>query len=399
MDRLHAIDARNGKLIDSFGDHGLVDLRQGLGRDPDSIHLIQTGTPGQVFGDLIILGSETGEEYGSPPGDIRAYDVRTGRMVWIFHTIPHPGEFGYDTWPKDAWKYSGGTNCWGEMSLDERRGIVYIPLGAPTYDFYGADRTGANLFADCLIALDARTGKLIWYYQFIHHDLWDYDPTAAPQLLDVKHDGQLVPIVAQASKQGFLYVLNSGLRRKASLANRRAPGGKLRNARRTFLANAAVSVPPTSPFARQSFPAAADISPCSQARRIAGNWKKTDDAVNQGLFTPPEQTDTIEFPGNRGGANWGSTASDPTKGAMYVVSMDIPAILKNQSDQAPSLWDIPESGSPEYKGKAVYFSYCQRCHGENRSGKTFTGDSITGKCTFRVRRGSHPERGQIRPAG
>ena len=147
----------------------------GLGRDPKSISQIQSATPGQVFGDLIILGSATGEEYGSPPGDIRAYDVRTGRMVWIFHTVPHPGELGYDTWPKDAWQYSGGTNCWGEMSLDEKLGIVYIPTGAPTYDFYGADRTGNNLFADSLLALDARTGKLVWYYQLVHHDLWDYE--------------------------------------------------------------------------------------------------------------------------------------------------------------------------------------------------------------------------------
>ena len=205
---LEAIDASSGELIQSFGDGGSVDLKVGLGRDPETMYQIQSGTPGQVFENLIILGSETGEDYGSPPGDVRAYDVRTGQLVWIFHTIPHPGELGYDTWPKDAWKYIGGTNCWGEMSLDEKTGIVYIPTGAPTYDFYGADRKGNGLFADCLLALDARSGKLIWYYQLIHHDLWDYDATSAPQLLTVRHDGKDIPIIAEASKQGYLYVFN-----------------------------------------------------------------------------------------------------------------------------------------------------------------------------------------------
>ena len=207
---LHALDARTGKLVDSFGNHGSVDLREGLGRDPKTIRSIQSGGPGRVFENLLILGSATGEEYGSPPGDIRAYDVLSGKMVWIFHTVPHPGEFGYDTWPKDAWKYIGGTNDWGGMTIDEKRGIAYFPLGSPTYDFYGADRTGAGLFGDCLLALDARTGKYLWHFQAVHHDLWDYDLTTAPKLLTVKHDGKMVDIVAQAGKNGFLICLRPG---------------------------------------------------------------------------------------------------------------------------------------------------------------------------------------------
>ncbi len=205
---LEAINAANGQLITSFGNGGTVNLKEGLGRDANSMRQIQSGTPGVVFEDLIILGSSTGEDYGSPPGDIRAYDVRTGRMAWIFHTIPHPGEPGYETWPKDAWKSAGGVNCWGEMSLDEKTGIVYIPTGAPVYDFYGADRKGNDLFADSLLALNAHSGKLVWYYQLIHHDLWDYDAMAAPQLLTVQQNGKDIPIVAQASKQGFVYVFN-----------------------------------------------------------------------------------------------------------------------------------------------------------------------------------------------
>ncbi len=202
-DHLQAIDARTGKLIDSFGDHGSVDLKVGLGRDPKSFPRIQSGTPGRVFENLIILGSATGESYVSPPGDLRAYNVITGKQEWIFHTVPHPGEFGYDTWPKDAWKYIGGTNTWGEISIDEKRGIAYFPIGSPTYDFYGADRIGAGLFGDCILALDARTGKYKWHFQLVHHDLWDYDAVAAPQLLTIRHNGKNVDVVAQAGKQGY----------------------------------------------------------------------------------------------------------------------------------------------------------------------------------------------------
>jgi quinoprotein glucose dehydrogenase len=197
---LHAVDARTGKLVDSFGDHGNVDLREGLGRDPKTIRQIQSGSPGRVFENLLILGSATGEEYNSPPGDIRAFDVLSDKLVWIFHTVPHPGEFGYDTWPKDAWKYIGGTNDWGGMTIDEKRGIAYFPLGSPTYDFYGADRTGAGLFGNCLLALDARTGKYLWHFQAVHHDLFDYDLTTAPKLLTVKHDGKMVEVIGAAAR-------------------------------------------------------------------------------------------------------------------------------------------------------------------------------------------------------
>ena len=163
--------------------------------------LVQSTTPGRVFEDLLILGSATNEEYESGPGDIRAYNVRTGRLVWTFHTVPHPGEFGYDTWPKDAWKTVGGANAWSGLSLDDKRGIVFIPTASPKYNFYGANRTGANLFGDCLIALNARTGKLIWYFQMVHHDIWDYDNATAPMLLTVRHDGKMVDAVARRAKK------------------------------------------------------------------------------------------------------------------------------------------------------------------------------------------------------
>ena len=183
---LYAIDARTGRSIATFGTNGRVDMRSGPMRPLGS----PSGTPGRVFENLFITGSNTGEGYGSTPGDLRAFDVITGKLVWTFHTIPHPGEFGYDTWPEGAYKWAGGANAWGEISIDEKRGIAYFPLGSPTHDSYGGDRKGANLFGNSLLALDARTGKRLWHFQTIHHDIWDYDLTTAPKLLTVRHNGE-----------------------------------------------------------------------------------------------------------------------------------------------------------------------------------------------------------------
>jgi quinoprotein glucose dehydrogenase len=205
---LRAIDAKTGTSIPSFGNGGSVDLKEGLDRDPKTISLVQSTTPGRVFEDLLILGSATNQGYGSAPGDIRAFNVRTGKLAWTFHTIPRPGEFGYDTWPKDAWKRVGGANVWGELSVDEKRGIVYAPTASAKYNFYGADRNGSDLFADCLLALDARTGKRLWHFQMVHHDIWDYDDATGPKLLTVRHEGKLVDVVAQVTKQGFVWVFD-----------------------------------------------------------------------------------------------------------------------------------------------------------------------------------------------
>ena len=205
---LQQLDARTGKPITSFGVNGLVNLREGLGRTPVPTGGAQSGSPGHVFGNLLVLGSAPGEGYNSPPGDIRAFDVLTGRLVWTFHTIPRPGEFGYDTWPPDAWKTAGGANTWAEFAIDEKRGIGYFPLGSPTFDLWGGDRKGNNLFGNTLLALDLRTGKRLWHYQLLHHDLWDYDLVTGPKLLTVTHNGKPIDIVAQATKFGLLYVFN-----------------------------------------------------------------------------------------------------------------------------------------------------------------------------------------------
>jgi glucose dehydrogenase len=327
---LQAIDARTGKPILSFGSGGRVDLKEGLGRDPKSLKLVQSTTPGRVFENLLILGSATNQGYGSAPGDIRAFDVRTGALVWTFHTIPHPGEFGYDTWPPDAWKTVGGANVWSEFSLDEARGVVYAPTASPKYNFFGADRKGANLFGDSLLALDARTGKRLWHFQMVHHDIWDYDDATAPKLLKVQHAGKAVDAVAQVSKQGFVWVFD------------RVSGAPLwpieeRPVPRTDMAGEE-SWPtqpfPTKPppFARQSF-TVDDLNPYIEPQDRARFRDEVLSARNEGLFTPPGLRSTIEMPGNNGGANWGGAAVDPTNGTLFVVSKDLPAILKLVPDQ------------------------------------------------------------------
>ena len=325
-DYLQEIDARTGKSILTFGKNGLVDLREGLGRDPKTINRIQTDTPGRVFEDLILLGSTPGEAYLAPPGDIRAYHVITGKLVWTFHTIPHPGEFGYDTWPKDAWKYAGGANTWGEITVDVKRGIAYFPTGSPTYDYYGADRIGSNLFANCLVALDARTGKRLWHFQLVHHDLWDYDTTAAPQLLTVTHDGKRVDVVAQSSKQGFLYVFDRVTGKPLWPIEERPVPKSLMPGEQAWPTQPFPTAPP--PFARQTI-SAADVNPYILTAEERAAWKERIAKMrNEGLYTPPGLTETISLPGARGGSNWGSGAVNPTKGLMYLNTQDWPTIYK-----------------------------------------------------------------------
>jgi quinoprotein glucose dehydrogenase len=328
---LQAIDARTGKPILSFGNGGRVDLKQGLGRDPAALRLVQSTTPGRVFEDLLILGSATNQGYGSAPGDIRAFDVRTGKLVWTFHTIPHPGEFGYDTWPPDAWKTVGGANVWSEFTLDENRGILYAPTASAKYNFYGVDRKGADLFADCLLALDARTGKRLWHFQMVHHDIWDYDDATAPKLLRVRHDGKIVDAVAQVSKQGFVWVFDRVTGAPLwPIEERPVPRSDMPG-EETWPTQPFPTKPP--PFARQKF-TADDLNPYLDPQDRARYRDEVLSARNEGLFTPPGLRPTIQMPGNNGGANWGGAAVDPGNGLLFVVSKDLPAILKLVPDPA-----------------------------------------------------------------
>lgn len=365
---LEEIDARTGKSILTFGEDGLVDLRQGLNRAPAEVARIKSDTPGRVFENLIIEGSSTGENFLAPPGHIRAYDVITGKVAWTFHTVPYPGEFGYDTWPKDAWKYIGGVNDWGELSLDVKRGIVYVVLGSPTYDLYGADRIGEGLFGDSLVALDARTGKRLWYFQEVHHDLWDSDPCSAPQLITVRHKGQMVDAVAQAGKTGFLYVFNRVTGEplwpieERPVAQSDVPGEK------AWPTQPFPTAPP--PFARQKM-TPDDINPFFLAPEERADWKeKIGSARNEGLFTPPAyKRDTVQLPGSRGGSNRGTSASDPQRGLVFVTSSDYPSLLNIQGPELPV---TPSTAAARAPGGAPappeYQENCQSCHGADLAG-------------------------------
>jgi glucose dehydrogenase len=319
---LTAINAKTGETIMSFGDNGRTDLKIGLDRDLTNVRSVQSNDPGRIFENIIVMTlTPTGDNYASTPGDIHAYDVVTGKMLWVFHTVPHPGEFGYETWPKDAWKTQGGVHNWNEMSVDEKRGIIYIPLGTARYDFYGADRHGQDLFGNSLVALDARTGKRLWHFQTVHHDLWDYDLPAAPKLLTVKHDGKDVDIVAQPTKQGFLFVFNRVTGEPLwPIEERKVPQSDVPGEESSPTQPFPTKPPP---FARQSF-TEKDINPYltdedkAKVKEMLQTWR------NDGLFTPPSLKGTIEMPGNNGGANWGSSAVDPTKGTMYIVSKELP---------------------------------------------------------------------------
>lgn len=378
-DYLQEIDAATGKSIRTFGKNGVVDLREGLGRDPATIGRIMSNTPGKVFENLLILGSATGEAYFSPPGDLRAYDIVTGKLVWQFHTVPHPGEFGYDTWPQDAWKYIGGTNTWGEITIDAERGIAYFPTASPTFDFYGADRHGANLFSDCLLALDARTGKRLWHFQNVHHDLWDYDNTSAPQLTTIRRNGRTIPVVAMAGKTGFLYVFNRVTGEPIwPIAERPVPTKTEVPGEQVWPTQPFPTAPP--PFARQKF-TVDDINPYLLTPEEREQFRqRVANARNEGLFTPIGFSEVIHMPGNNGGSNFGSTSANPTDGTVYVISYDIPAIMRLLTPQEAAARGERGRGAMTGPGLVVYQSNCQVCHGPDRAG-TPNGTSLVGVST------------------
>jgi quinoprotein glucose dehydrogenase len=319
---LTAIDAKTGNTIETFGDHGRVDLRVGLDMDLDNVRLQPTSNPGRVFQDLIIMSLPAGGAgYASSPADIHAYNVRTGALTWAFHTVPHAGEPGAETWPAAGLGKYGGVHNWSESTVDVETGTIYIPTGTARYDFYGANRVGNNLYGNSLLALDARSGKLLWYFQAIHHDLWDYDFPTAPKLLTVQHDGATVPIVAQPSKQGFVYVFNriTGAPlwpiEERPVPQSDVPGEK------SSPTQPFPTAPP--PFARQSF-TEKDINPYISEEDQAKVRELLKNSRNEGLYTPPSLQGTIQMPGHNGGANWGSSAVDPPNGRLFVVSKELP---------------------------------------------------------------------------
>jgi len=352
MNYVYALDAATGKPIASFGQDGRIDLRENLGRDPKTQWTPLT-SPGIVYQDLLIVGARNPETLPAPPGDIRAYDVRTGALRWTFHTIPHPGEYGYGTWPKNAWKYSGAANNWTGMALDPERGIVYVPTGSAAFDFYGANRIGDDLFADCLIALDAKTGKRLWHFQGVRHDLWDRDFPAPPALVTVTRDGKRVDAVAQTTKQGFIYLFDRVTGDPLfPIEYRKVP-------RSNVPGEAAAAEQPfalkPAPFARQRLTEDMLTERTPEAHRWAvAKFRKFRSA---GQFVPfSVSKDTVVFPGFDGGAEWGGPAVDPTTGILYV----------NANEMAWTGRLLPNTGQNSPRG--LYMSQCSVCHGEKLAG-------------------------------
>lgn len=360
LNYLLAIDLKTGTLIKSFGDQGKVDLKQGLGRDIDKLSY-SIKTPGIVFKDLIILGSSVSESLPAAPGHIRAFNVVTGAQVWRFNTIPHPGELGYETWPKEAYKEFGGANAWAGMSVDEKRGLVYCPTGSATFDYYGGDRLGDNLFANTLLCLDAKTGKREWHYQFVRHDLHDYDLPCPPNLLTVTREGKEIPAVAQLTKQGFVFVFDRVTGEplfpieELPIPQSNMPGE---------VASATQPRPTKpAPYVREVFTPDLinDVTPESHAEILA---KYSTMKPHLPYRSPSLTQETIVHPGMIGGAEWGGGAVDKN-GVLYFNSNESTAIL--------TMIDANEGGSP---GETLYKQNCIACHGQDLKGGAAFGQVV-----------------------
>jgi quinoprotein glucose dehydrogenase len=353
MNFLYALDAATGKPNAAFASEGRVDLRENLGREPASAQSIALTSPPVIYKDLVIVGGRNPETLPAPPGDIRAYDARTGKLRWSFHTIPHPGEFGYDTWPKDAWRTSGAANNWAGMALDPQRAIVYVPTGSAAFDFYGSDRLGDNLFANCLIALNAQTGERIWHFQGVHHDLWDRDFPSPPALLTVKRDGIEIAAVAQTTKQGFVYLFDRiNGNPLFPIESRKYPPS-------TVPGELAASEQPLplfpSRFARQLLTEELLTTRTPEAHRWA--LEKFKEFRSEGQFVPfSVGKDTVIFPGFDGGAEWGGPAVDAESGIIYINS--------NEMAWTGAL----AANTGENSARSIYMSQCGVCHGEKLTG-------------------------------
>ena len=353
---LYALDAETGRPVETFGRSGRVSLKEGLGDRARNSYVVAR-TPGIIYRNLLIIGSALSESMGAAPGHIRAFDTRTGQLVWVFKTIPWPGEAGYDTWPRDAYKYIGGANCWAGMSLDEERGIVFCPTGSAADDFWGGNRKGEDLFANCVLALNAETGERIWHFQTVHHDLWDRDLPAPPNLVSVKHNGQMTDAIAQISKHGFIFLLDRETGTPLfRVVERQVPASDLEGEEAW----------PTQPFPVLPVPLmpqrftqeeVTNINPEAHdyVSKILANLRTGQ------MFIPPSTQGTIIFPGFDGGAEWGGAACDPLSGILYVNVNILPWIH--------TMVPVPENKKEtEHPAESAYLINCATCHGQQRLG-------------------------------
>lgn len=354
---LYALDARTGRPIPRFGAGGRVDLARGLGRDVRGLTVL-SNTPGAIYEDLLIVGTRVSEGPGpSAPGHVRAYDVRTGAIRWTFHTIPWPGEHGYETWPPDAWTRTGGANVWSGISVDAERGLVFLPTGSAAFDFWGGDRRGANLFANCVLALRADTGERVWHYQVVHHDLWDRDLPAAPVLATVTHGGRRIDAVAQVTKHGYVFLFDRETGDPLfPVRERPVPASDLKGEEAWPTQPLPVAPPP---FARQRVTEAEVTHRTSAAREYVLNRLRT---LRTGQpFIPPSREGTVIFPGFDGGGEWGGQAFDPASGWLYVNSNEMAWVLEMVEIGAGGTGGLSE-------GQRLYATHCASCHGIDRAG-------------------------------
>lgn len=354
--KTYAIDAANGQPVRSFGKGGFIDLADGLDREKGFNPFVSGNTPGIIYRDLLIIGTRVAESADAAPGHVRAYDVRTGQRRWIFHTIPHPGETGYDSWPdKDAWKKLGGANSWAGMALDEKRGVVYVPTGSVGGDFYGGIRKGRNLFANSLIALEAATGKYLWHYQTVHHDLWDRDLPANPNLVTVRYGGKTIDAVAQIAKSGYIFLFDRTTGQPVFPVHEKPVSTSALPGEEPWPTQPIPALP--EPFARQTFEPEDVTGLTPQTHREM--TEKYNKVKYRDPFTPPSKEGSWIFPGFDGGGEWGGAAVDPETGILYVNSSELPWSL--------TMIDVPKNAgnnrSLKAAGHGVYNKYCLSCHG------------------------------------
>ncbi len=369
--KIYAVNVSDGTLITSFGKKGYIDLTENLGREPGTFNSFVTSTsPGIIYKDVFIIGHRVGESADAAPGPIRAYDVRTGQLKWLFHTIPHPGEKGYETWKdKEAWKKFGGANSWAGMSLDEEKGIVYVPTGSIGGDFYGGIRKGENLFGNSLIAVDAASGKYLWHYQVVHHDLWDRDLAANPNLVTLHINGKEIDAVAQITKHGYIFVFNRETGEPLfPIEERPVPTSDLPG-EEAWPTQPIPTLP--EPFARQKFEEedVSNIDPQTYEEMLT----KFHQIKYGKMFTPPSKEGVWIFPGFDGGGEWGGAAVDPESGTLYVNSTELPWSL--------TMIDVPKNdGDRSLKGmgKVQYGKYCLACHGPEMKGNGSSFPSLVG---------------------
>ena len=354
---LYAVEARTGKTIPGFGDGGRVSLKLGLGERAQD-KWVTSSSPGTVFENLIIMPTRVGELGDSAPGHVQAFDVRTGKLAWTFRTIPGPGEFGYETWPPDAHRNvdTGGANCWAGMAIDRTRGIVFVPTGSAAPDFWGGARRGDNLFANCLLALDARTGRRLWHFQFVHHDIWDRDLPAPPTLLTVSHGGKQIDAVAQVTKTGHVFLFDRVTGAALFPIDEKPVPTAGALAGETPAPTQPVPLKP-APFARQEM-TEADLNPAAPNHaQLLAEFR----ALRRGAWQPIGAQPTLIMPGLQGGAEWGGAAADE-RGVLYVNANELPYVAQ--------LSEVPAAGGAASlsRGQRLYMFFCIACHGPEKKG-------------------------------